>query len=102
MNCLIAEKYDHVVVVGDSYMRNLFHGVDIISDTRTEIEGKGQEIPESLQPVRYLDKNFLQLEVLNIRLTFLHQFGLLSPLSISLPELGTKGTLVLSVRIHGP
>ena len=53
MNCLIAEKYDHVVVVGDSYMRNLFHGViDIISDTRTEIEGKGQEVPESLQLVR--------------------------------------------------
>ena len=96
MNCLIAEKYDHVVVVGDSYMRNLFHGViDIISDTRTEIEGKGQEIPESLQPVRCLDKNSLQLEVLNIRLTFLHQFGLWSPLSISLPELDTKGTLVL-------
>ena len=96
MNCLVAEKYDHVVVVGDSYMRNLFHGIiDIMSDTRTEIEGKGQEIPDSLQPVRYLGKNSLHLEVLNIRLTYLRQFGLWSRLSISLPELDTKGTLVL-------
>lgn len=96
MNCLVAEKYNHIVVVGDSYMRNLFHGIiDIISDTRREIKGKEQEILESLQPVRYLDKYSLQLEVLNIRLTYLHQFGLWSRLSISLPELDRKGTLVL-------
>ena len=96
MNCLVAEKYNHIVVIGDSYMRNLFHGIiDIISDTRTEIEGKEQEIPDSLRPVRYLDKNSMQLEVPNIRLTYLRQFGLWSRLSISLPELDTKGTLVL-------
>ena len=98
INCLVAEKYNHIVVIGDSYMRNLFHGIiDIMSDTRTEIEGKEQEIPDSLRPVRYLDKNSLQLEVevLNIRLTYLRQFGLWSRLQISLPELDTKGTLVL-------
>jgi len=96
MNCLVAEKYNHIVIVGDSYMRNLFHGIiDVMSDTRTEVEGKEQEIPDSLQHVRYLDKSSLQLDLLNIRLTYLRQFGLSSPLLISLSELDTKGTLVL-------
>jgi hypothetical protein len=63
-------------------------------DWRTEI-GRKHEIPDSLQPVRYLGQNSLQLEALGVRLTFLHQFGLWSHLSISLLELDTKGTLVL-------
>lgn len=71
----------------------MFHGIiDIMSDTRTENEGKEHQTPEPLQPVRYLDRSSLQLNVLNIRLTYLQQFGLWSRLGISLSELDTKGT----------
>ena len=96
MNCLVAEKYKHIVVIGDSYMRNLFHGIiDIMLDRRTEIEEKEHEIPDFWQPVRYLGENSLQLKVLDIRVTFLQQFGLWSHLSIPLPALDIEGTLVM-------
>jgi len=101
--CLNFKKYTRIIVVGDSYMRNLFAGLyDVLIDRQTEISQKEHPQKELEFDLRYPaaffgnNKNSFEVKIShNIALTFLHQFGLWSPLQLNLPAFDKEDTLIL-------
>lgn len=88
-NCLSSKKYEQIIVVGDSYMRNMYEGILTIL---IEDRGYVSEIPlESLNK----ETRYMEAIVSGIKVTYIAQFGLNSPLPLRFSSLDNSSNLVI-------